>query len=299
MTPALAVLVGLLLIGAAVTLLYKGHGYWGWVLPLGAALGASWLAGTSSPNLLLALATALLLLALLFGLPPMRRALVTSCGDAARGADPPEDERHRAHRARGRHGVVGRGALLGQARLAASCSTSSRSRSPTRSARSSTARCEELCAHGRRLGGRTSAATCRREVWDFIKRERFFGMIIPEEYGGLGFSRDRALARSSRSSRSRSVTARGHRDGAELARPGRAAAPLRHRRAEAPLPAAARARRGDPVLRADRARKRARDAGGDAVATASSCRGTSRARRCSACASTGTSATSRSRRSRR
>ena len=26
------------------------------------------------------------------------------------------------------------------------------------------------------------------EVWDFLKRERFFGMIIPEEHGGLGFS---------------------------------------------------------------------------------------------------------------
>src|SRR3977135_1885841 len=25
------------------------------------------------------------------------------------------------------------------------------------------------------------------EVWDFIKREKFFGMIIPKEYGGLGF----------------------------------------------------------------------------------------------------------------
>ena len=26
------------------------------------------------------------------------------------------------------------------------------------------------------------------EVWDFIKRHKFFGMIIPKEYGGLGFS---------------------------------------------------------------------------------------------------------------
>jgi len=26
------------------------------------------------------------------------------------------------------------------------------------------------------------------EAWDFLKRHRFFGMIIPEEYGGLGFS---------------------------------------------------------------------------------------------------------------
>jgi acyl-CoA dehydrogenase len=30
-------------------------------------------------------------------------------------------------------------------------------------------------------------------VWDYIKQERFFGMIIPKEYGGLGFS---ALAHS-------------------------------------------------------------------------------------------------------
>jgi acyl-CoA dehydrogenase len=27
-----------------------------------------------------------------------------------------------------------------------------------------------------------------REAWEFIKRNRFFGMIIPEDYGGLGFS---------------------------------------------------------------------------------------------------------------
>src|SRR5258706_8886869 len=26
------------------------------------------------------------------------------------------------------------------------------------------------------------------EVWDFIKQEKFFGMIIPKEYGGVGFS---------------------------------------------------------------------------------------------------------------
>jgi acyl-CoA dehydrogenase len=26
------------------------------------------------------------------------------------------------------------------------------------------------------------------EAWDYIKREKFFGMIIPKEYGGLGFS---------------------------------------------------------------------------------------------------------------
>jgi acyl-CoA dehydrogenase len=27
-----------------------------------------------------------------------------------------------------------------------------------------------------------------QEVWDYLRKERFFGLIIPEEYGGLGFS---------------------------------------------------------------------------------------------------------------
>ena len=31
------------------------------------------------------------------------------------------------------------------------------------------------------------------EVWNFLKTERFFGMVIPKEYGGRGFS---ALAHS-------------------------------------------------------------------------------------------------------
>ena len=52
--------------------------------------------------------------------------------------------------------------------------------------------------------------TQRRElppaVWDYLKEQRFFGMIIPEAYGGLGFS---ALANSRVVTRlsSRSITA--------------------------------------------------------------------------------------------
>jgi len=44
------------------------------------------------------------------------------------------------------------------------------------------------------------------EVWDFMKRQKFFGMIIPKEFGGLGFS---AFAHSEvvRKISSRSVTA--------------------------------------------------------------------------------------------
>jgi acyl-CoA dehydrogenase len=44
------------------------------------------------------------------------------------------------------------------------------------------------------------------EAWEFLKRERFFGLIIPEEYGGLGFS---AIAHSAVVAKlsSRSITA--------------------------------------------------------------------------------------------
>ncbi|MGH6767594.1 MAG: acyl-CoA dehydrogenase [Xanthobacteraceae bacterium] len=44
------------------------------------------------------------------------------------------------------------------------------------------------------------------EVWDFLKRNKFFGMIIPKDYGGLGFS---AYAHSEvvRTVSSRSITA--------------------------------------------------------------------------------------------
>src|SRR5882762_1466530 len=44
------------------------------------------------------------------------------------------------------------------------------------------------------------------EVWDFIKRGKFFGMIIPKEYGGLGFS-PYAHSEVVRKISSRSVTA--------------------------------------------------------------------------------------------
>ena len=86
-------------------------------------------------------------------------------------------------------------------------------------------------------------------VWQFIKDKGFFGMIIPKEYGGLGFS---AYAHSQVITKlsTRCGHDRGDGDGAELARPRRAARALRHRRAEAVLPAAARQGPRDSLLRA-------------------------------------------------
>jgi len=45
----------------------------------------------------------------------------------------------------------------------------------------------ELCArlHDWEI---TQRGDLPEEIWDFLRRERFFGLIIPEAYGGLGFS---------------------------------------------------------------------------------------------------------------
>ena len=46
---------------------------------------------------------------------------------------------------------------------------------------------EELCA---RLDDWviTQTGDLPEEIWEFVRRERFFGLIIPEAYGGRGFS---------------------------------------------------------------------------------------------------------------
>ena len=78
--------------------------------------------------------------------------------------------------------------------------------------------------------------------------KKFFAMIIPKQYGGLGFS---AFAHFG--SHPQIVVAldlwRRDRDGPQLARPGRTAHAVRHRGAAQSLAAAARQRRGDSVLR--------------------------------------------------
>ena len=111
-----------------------------------------------------------------------------------------------------------------------------------RSRRSSTAR-SRSCARCSTTGrSRTSTRTCRRDVWQFIKEKGFLGMIIPKEYGGLGFSRATRTPQVVHEALDALEHRGGHGDGAELARARRAAAALRHRRAEEPLPAAPRAR---------------------------------------------------------
>lgn len=48
--------------------------------------------------------------------------------------------------------------------------------------------CRELCAMLDDWDINRSRAGLPPEVWDFLRTHRFFGMIIPEDHGGLGFS---------------------------------------------------------------------------------------------------------------
>ena len=48
--------------------------------------------------------------------------------------------------------------------------------------------CEELCRNINDWEITHVRADLPPEMWDFLKRNKFFGMIVPKEYGGLGFS---------------------------------------------------------------------------------------------------------------
>ena len=48
--------------------------------------------------------------------------------------------------------------------------------------------CEEVCKLTHEWEVSHERADLTPEVWDYLKRNKFFGMIIPKEFGGLGFS---------------------------------------------------------------------------------------------------------------
>ncbi len=46
---------------------------------------------------------------------------------------------------------------------------------------------EELCARSM-TGKRDTLKDLQPEVWDYLKKKKFFGMIIPKKFGGLEYS---------------------------------------------------------------------------------------------------------------
>src|SRR5206468_11934254 len=114
-----------------------------------------------------------------------------SCHHEAHGPCAPPDGRHRKDRAGGRDRLVGRDLFSGRPDWKKLLNFQRKPLS-ARERAFLNGPVEELCAM-------VDEWTVEKEhdlppeAWRFIKEKRFFGMIIPKEYGGLGFS---ALANS-------------------------------------------------------------------------------------------------------
>jgi acyl-CoA dehydrogenase len=204
MTPLQVGLLVALLLTAFTVLLYLGRGYWAWVVTVAIALGGWAVMGIESPRAYAAALGAFLVGALVFGVPAMRRWVITCWLMRPIGAMLPRigDTERIALEA----GTVWWDGDLfsGNPDWRKLLDFKVRSLSDRERAFLD-GPVQELCAM---LDEWTIglAGDLSPEVWGFIKRHRFFGMIIPEEYGGLGFS---AIAHSAVVTKlaSRSVTA--------------------------------------------------------------------------------------------
>ena len=177
----LVVVIGL------VWLAYINVAGWAWTLAIAAALGVAWLAHLLPPLALLILSAALVVLALPLNLVPLRRKLISDgILIAFRRILPPMSQTEREAIEAGTvwwdgdlfSGRPDWNKLLAvpQPRLTAD------------EQRFVDHDCEELCG----LVSDWETTHVYRDlpphVWQFIKDRGFLGMIIPKEYGGLGFS---------------------------------------------------------------------------------------------------------------
>jgi len=182
----MTILILLSLVAFAMVLLYQGRGLLAWTLPSAAGLAFWAQRGIESPALFWMLAIPFALLLVTLGFAPVRRSLIT--GQLLRAMAPMFPKMSQTERTALEAGTVWWDAELfsGAPDWKKLTEFSSKELSE-KERRFIDTTVDELCAmvddwdvHAR--------GDLPAEVWDFIKKERFMGMIIPEEYGGLGFS---------------------------------------------------------------------------------------------------------------
>lgn len=170
----------------AIILLYVGHGYWSWVGAL-AVLFASWsIQGIDSPIVFAILLLIAVAVALVFGLPKLRRRFISihlmrkmkvvlpRIGDTERVALEAGTVWWDGDLFSGKPDWQ---KLLDFKLRPLSAAERAFLDGPV----------EELC----RMVDEwqvTQDGDLPSTVWDFLKKHRFFGIIIPEQFGGLGFS---------------------------------------------------------------------------------------------------------------
>jgi acyl-CoA dehydrogenase len=167
-------------------LLFIGRAYWAWVLPAALVLGAWWLRATPSPWLFWPVAGPIIGVAVVFGLAPLRRVLVTpKVLKLMKPLFPPMSATERTAL---EAGTVWWDADLfgGKPRWQRLLDFQPPGLTP-RERSFLENETEQLCrlVDGEEVdrSGDLSEAT-----WDHLKNAGFMGLIIPEKYGGLGFS---------------------------------------------------------------------------------------------------------------
>jgi acyl-CoA dehydrogenase len=181
--PLVLLVTGIILFFA---LLYKGRGYLAWILAVVCVVASRALAGISMPDVFAGVVGLFIVLALIFGIPALRRTLVSGfllnivkrilprMGDTEREALEAGTVWWDADLFSGRPDWK---KLLDFQPLALTEAEQNFMAGPV----------EELC----RMTDDWQIYQDRDlspEIWDFLKKNKFFGMIVPEEYGGLGFS---------------------------------------------------------------------------------------------------------------
>lgn len=184
---ALAIIVAIVV---AVSLVYTGHSWWGWILAT-ALLLADWAVHGGRWGLFVAF-VAWLAIAIVTGVPAVRRRVITRAVMRKLGPLLPRMSETEAI-------ALEAGTVWWDAELFSGAPRWERFARFVPQPLSDRERdflegpCTQLCRmlddHALRAAGDLPLA-----VWSFLKRERFMGMIIPEELGGLGFS---AIAHSS------------------------------------------------------------------------------------------------------
>lgn len=180
---ALLIAIGVILF---LGLLYVGKGYPAWVALVASLLLAWYASGVESPEVFSALTGIGLFLAFLFGAVPLRRVLVSSFLMRLVGKVLPTmgDTERIALEA----GTVWWDGELFSGKPDWRKLVDFNVQPLSEKERAFlNGPVEELCA---KLNDWeiAQARDVPEEIWDFLKKHRFFGMIVPEKYGGLGFS---------------------------------------------------------------------------------------------------------------
>ena len=183
----MTILIASLLIVLGTTLLYHRHSYWAWVTP--GALAIAWwglAGGLDVPGRFVVVTTLFVILAAVLGFGPLRRRVVTWW--VLRLIKPILPRMGDTERIALEAGTVWWDGDLfsGSPDWRKFLAFTPQQMSPKERAFVE-GPVEELCTmvHEWEVAQRGDLSPA---TWAFLKQHRFFGMIIPEEYGGLGFS---------------------------------------------------------------------------------------------------------------